>query len=194
MTLLDLNLVARVGEVPSAQANFDEILRRWRDIQVELAAGVAATALKSDIAAQKAGLFSVYKNASQSLAVGSSTALLFDQAERNNNSWYDGTTGKYTPLVAGNYRLSAGVGVNQVTASGTRFILSIFKNGASHKRLAIDYSVGGDANLMGNSVQVAANGTTDFFTVVLEHNLGVALATASGPASMWFSGEFVSVP
>jgi hypothetical protein len=192
MALGDLYLPGRVPQLPAASQNFDEILRRWRDLQAMETALLAADATFQTIVGLKTGVFSVYRNVTQSLAVGSAAAIVFDTEERDLNNWHDVASGKYTPQVAGYYRLNAGLGVNQVTAAGTRFILSIFKNGADHKRLQIDYSAGGDASLLSGSVQVQANGTTDFFTVVLQHNLGVALATAAGPTNAYFQGELIA--
>lgn len=137
------------------------------------------------------GAFSSYRSVAQSLGVGSAAALVFDTEEFDISGWHDTSTGRYTPLLAGYYRLNAGVQVNQTTAAGSRFIFSLYKNGGVYKTLQIGYSAGADADAFSGSCLVQANGTTDFFTAVLEHNLGVALATAGGSRATYFQGEFI---
>lgn len=152
-------------------------------------------ALRLQVATQlslQRGIFSVYRSVTQSLAVGSAAALVFDTEERDLNGWHDTTNGRYTPQVAGYYRLNAGVQLNQTTAAGSRFIFQIFKNGGAHKTLQIGYSAGGDADMFSGACQVQANGTTDYFTAVLQHNLGVALATSGGPTATYFQGELIA--
>ncbi len=83
------------------------------------------------------------------------------------NSWYDATTGKFTPSIAGYYEVSSGI-VLSIAASLSSFLieLDVNKNGTFLATLAlIPYSGNYTPGNPNGSFIVLMNGTTDYLTV-----------------------------
>lgn len=114
-----------------------------------------------------AGCFSAYRSSSQtSLGVGGVTVAM-DAEEFDVSGWYDTSLGRYLPLLAGYYRLTALISVDLANVN-TRWRCGISKNGTAFRELISQYrSTGGQPMTVGGSVVVQANGATDYFTVVL---------------------------
>lgn len=146
---------------------------------------------RASATASGVGVFSAYRSTAQTVPTATIATILFDSEERDVSGWYDVATGKYQPLLAGYYRLNVAVMVNQTTAAGTRFVMSVFKTGGLHKHLNIAYSAGGDADQLTGSCQVQANGTTDYFTVGFQHTLAGNLVLNSGSNVVYFQGELI---
>lgn len=148
--------------------------------------GLVLGAVGSSLAQR--GLFSAYRNAALSLATGNT--VLFDTEERDLSGWYDPATGRFTPQTQGYYRLSWSLAGTVV--AGQYLIAEVFKNGALHKLpAAVGTVIGGAAAVSGGSIQVVANGTTDYFSIVLVHNTGGSLVLSVGASTCYFQGEFI---
>jgi hypothetical protein len=164
-----------VGDVVSVLAFGNDLL-----VQSKLASGSKSGA----------GVFSAYRAAALSLTTGS--AIVFDSEERDLSGWYDTTNGRFTPQIAGYYRLSWLAGSLVLPAAGELQAI-LHKNGALFKRMPPSVmGSGGSGAFAGGSVQVQANGTTDFFQVFFYHTAGGALALfLSGSDTCRFDGEMI---
>lgn len=132
--------------------------------------------------------FSAYRSAALSIASGG-VAIVWDAEDWDNGGVFNLTNGRFTPNIKGWYRLNAAVAAGD--GSGASWSVAIFKNGNLLKTLdtllplVADRSVGGPLN-------VQANGTTDYFTVVVTHNSGANIAVVVGATAMsYFQGEFI---
>lgn len=108
--------------------------------------------------------------------------FLFEAEEWDYSSWYNPATGRFTPLLAGIYRLSASV------YTGIAGQLAIRKNGAIHRERFVT-----DADSKELSALVQANGTTDYFTVTVSTATDLDPAASGGVVAgqYWFQGELV---
>ena len=86
------------------------------------------------------------------------------------HDYYDITTYRYTPLVAGYYHLGAGCFFSVVTA-GTDITVEILKNGVIAIQ-AIDFATGTVSPAVNCSGPLLLNGSTDYITFQCYHNSG----------------------
>jgi hypothetical protein len=132
---------------------------------------------------------SVYNAAGQSISDSSITKMTWDFEVFDTNASFGGN--KFTPIVPGKYLLTAGVtflNVNQ----GAQVKVLIYKNGAQYAVLGAVYPGASGANpLVGGSVMVDANGSTDYFEVFVFQNSGGSLSTFAGSANTYFQGALL---
>jgi len=134
------------------------------------------------------GSFSAYRAAGYS-SNGVPAKIPYDTEEWDHGGYFDVAAARFTPLVAGIYRLSA---FQRVPVAGGLVYLSLFvyKNGLPHRTLD-----GGGAQQVslgaGGSTLVAANGTTDYFEVWSGMNVGGSIPFSVGAAESLFQGELV---
>ena len=135
------------------------------------------------------GAFSVYRNAAVSYATGS--VVVFDAESEDISAWFDTSNGRFTPQKAGLYRLNARVEGSTAITSAQYTQIFLRKNGSNHKELGTWF---GNSNIgwrVGGSALVRANGTTDYFDILLVHNVGGNLAIVTGAVATYFDGNFV---
>jgi len=165
------------------------------DVSAVLADGVVSNAkLSTDISPAKFAnpyKFSVYLNASQTLTSGTFTRIAFDTREYDTSSNVDisSTKGQFTAPVAGYYQFSFSVGWN-TTASLSRVIGSIYKNGSEFKRCSDVFVSSGAAGSINGTTEMslAANDTVSVFV----DGIGAAAVLNTGAAVCWFQGELKS--
>lgn len=172
-----------INDRDDIQSNFDEISTSWLDQQTLTT--VANTNARR-------GAFSA--NRGTALSLTSPAVVPFDTETYDPSGWFDVTTniGRFTPLLAGYYRLSWMVGA--VTPVAPAWVLATLnKNGSIHKRalLAVDPS-GALGAFSGGSSGVQANGTTDFFEVQFFTSVAGARAISVGADFCYFSGELIA--
>jgi hypothetical protein len=133
---------------------------------------------------QNTPAFHAHKTAKQTIATGTATLVTFEAEDFDTDSAFDLSNERFTPQVAGKYFLYASIRWD----TGTDFdisYLSIAKNGN-------DVFTGGAGNVYYNFTKVAgiveANGSTDYFTVKTNHNMGSNLDTQSGDYGNYFGG------
>jgi hypothetical protein len=133
---------------------------------------------------QNTPAFHAHKTSGQTIATGTSTLVTFEAEDFDTDSAFDLSNERFTPQVAGKYFLYASIRWD----TGTDFdisYLSIAKNGN-------DVFTGGMGNVYYNFTKVAgvveANGSTDYFTVKTQHNMGSNLNTQSGDYGNYFGG------
>lgn len=156
-----------------AQANFEIIARAWPNAAV--------------------GAFSAYRNAALNTVGGGVLTITFDVEEFDVSGWYDTSNGRYTPLIAGYYRLSAAVRIPAVN-NATNYRLYVAKGGTPFKELKGEYrpTVAAQPMTLGGSALVLANGTTDYFQVQVDTtDIAVALNVGGAGLYTYFQGEMI---
>lgn len=159
------------------------------DSNLSGSAAIAETKLANGSAGLAKGSFSAYRNAALSLATGA--AVVFDTEEFDTSGWFDTTNGRFTPQVAGFYRLSWSL------RAGTALTADVFWGSALRKN-STDLKLGSSAFQRGASLVISqgshvvqANGSTDFFDVRTDHTVGGATSLQNVAVGTFFGGELV---
>jgi hypothetical protein len=159
------------------------------DHQNVQANGLRESNLATGINGLARGSFSAYRNAALNAATGGT--LVFDTEEWDISSWYAVGSGQFNPQAAGYYRLSWNVGSGGGLAAGQWWRATLYKNAAAIKRGMPSWQGAGvGASSPGDAI-VQANGSSDFFYVVIDHNVGAATAVTVGQAETYFQGELI---
>lgn len=152
-------------------------------------AGIKETQLASAANGLAKGAFSAYRNAALSLTTG--LTVTFDTEEFDVSGWYDTSNGRFTPQVPGYYRFSWSVTSNASITADQFWQANLHKNGTLHKDGGICFQRGTVAVASVGTHLAVANGSTDFFTVVITHNTGAGVANSPGVAGTYFGGELI---
>jgi len=148
-------------------------------------AKIAAGAVtQADLAANVAGngpAFSAYMNNTQSLSVNTSTKLQYNTKEYDTSSFYDTSTYRFLPLIAGYYQINAAA---QVGGSST-FIMYITKNGNSVKNQGASIT---GTNSSSVSATIYLNGTTDYIELYAYQSSAGSLNVNPGSQWSYFQG------
>lgn len=155
----------------NAQQKFDEISLRWPNRGV--------------------GVFSGGRAAAQAIAAGNYIEIVMTTEEWDLSSWFDPTTGRFTPKIAGYYRLNGCVAIGTAVAVGTRLIVALLKNGALHRVFQSIYVSGGNDDMLSGSAIVLANGTTDYFSIAMHQNTVGAINVGGDVRTTYFQGEAI---
>lgn len=141
--------------------------------QADLATGVAGTG----------PAFSAYLPSSQTVSANTFTKVAFSSENFDTNNNFDSTTNyRFTPTVAGYYQFSMNLYVN----SGTRVIVTLYKNGA-----LVSYGsdiTGSNIRAIAGSVLVYANGSTDYFEMYGFADVTAFVGSAGGTQT-YFTGS-----
>lgn len=108
--------------------------------------------------------------------------------EFDTGSYFNTTTGRYTPLVAGYYLFSAAIVVTATNNPLSYVVVDINKNGGLSQRL-IETNGSTNAETGSGAVIVAMNGTTDYISVT--YSFGQGGAGAGGRAKGKLSGVWI---
>lgn len=135
----------------------------------------------------------VSRNASQSFSSATAVKVAFDTITTDTGSYWDSTNKRYTPLVAGRYQVSFGLGIaaNGTTAQGGFICLgSIYLNGAavgSSGIFAIVAQVSGSSvNAAPAPVEVQMNGSSDYIEgFVYTDNTSAAITGSASVTYMY---------
>lgn len=160
-------------------------------------AGVAITGTTNATVTAAAPYMSVNRSASAgAIATGTPTKIQFDTKASDSNSWYDNVTNyRYTPLLAGRYRVTVQAECDGATTV-TACYAYIYKNGSP-----LFYNPGahvlGSGSVYGTglvSAIVTMNGSTDYIEGWGRINGTGALSFAGGSAPIvtFFEAEFIS--
>lgn len=128
-----------------------------------------------------AGAFSYYLNASSGSPPAYATGgrVVFKGLRFDISSWYDPATGIFTPQIAGYYRLTATLTTLNSLPVDKWIRAGIDRNGTPWQWGSTAIRTGGtasDISASAVSTIVQANGSTDYFSVLLKHNVGGTLA------------------
>jgi len=128
--------------------------------------------------------FSAYQSTLQSVPNNVLTKILFQTEEFDTNSYYDTSTSRFTPLVAGYYQVSAGC---YCPFSGAGSSVHLYKNGADYRSMA-GFLPGGDSK---GSCLVYLNGSTDYIEIFYIHTQGTSQNTSNSSVSTYFQAVLV---
>lgn len=136
--------------------------------------------------------FSAHRNGvAQSIASGSFVKVQNTTAAWNVGACYDAVTNfRFTPTQAGKYLLD-GAALLGLTAAGS-LLVSVYKNGAEHKRGSQIYSPIATSISATISTLVDTNGTTDYFELFVFQSSGAAAGLDGTAALSWFQGVFAA--
>lgn len=132
--------------------------------------------------------FRAYLGTNQTININSTTVLAFDTETFDTNSNYDTSTYRFTPTVAGYYRIYCKV---KGTNTNTNFLmtLSIRKNGTA---IATYEFINPYTDRMHEAVSVLVqmNGTTDYIDATMNHNNTTSMVFSSGSALSYIEGAY----
>ena len=116
----------------------------------------------------------------QSLASGSDAQINFVDIDDTNN-WYDPTTKRFTPNIAGYYHVDFGVWFDPASVSTSQYNIQIRKNGSTVIIVQQPTINNGTGQSLIGSKLIYFNGTTDYidFTAYQSTGAGVNLRTGS---------------
>lgn len=132
--------------------------------------GTTITTQNRDLAKES---FRAYLNSSQTINGSSETVVLFNAEDWDVSGRHDTSTnkGRYTPQVAGYYRISCNIMFQDSLADGVQYYAKIFKNGAGEASGPVVRAGAAAAfYACGATALVKANGSTDYFEVAVWHN------------------------
>jgi hypothetical protein len=153
----------------------------------------AADKTKLDaLSAQAVGTFLIRRSATQNnIANITETKINFDSEIVDVSGWYNTTTFRYVPLVAGYYTFVGGARILPGVAGAT-FRIYLRKNGTTV------YGMGQgsgqstfEIDTYGSSPPIIANGTTDFFELICWHDLGVGTSDIQNGIETYFGGHYI---
>lgn len=137
--------------------------------------------------------FAVGRSGSASYATGAT--VVFDAVEHDVSSWYSTATGRFTPRVAGIYSFAWAVSMQGIDP-GEYFQTHLSKNSAGVlKAGAVIQAGAGWPTSVGSAPVIEANGTTDYFHIVLQHNnggTGTAWAVQADVGHTYFQGYLLA--
>lgn len=135
--------------------------------------------------------FSVNKNGTTQTGVasGSNVPVTWSNEVFDTNSNFNTGTGRFTPTVPGKYILTAAAGWTAPSSSNF-WIVGIRKNGGTIAQTLGHTSSGAGFNAP-VSVVANANGTTDYFDVVVYHGAGSAQIISGSNTDTYFTGSLV---
>lgn len=123
------------------------------------------------------GALRVYQNIPQGVSDSTDTIMTFHAAEFDEDSAFDLTLSKWTPIQAGKYSVTAQVAyaaTNVVVGKFIRIYLS--KNGIDYAASQVTTAAAEDSSVTVTGL-LDMNGTTDYMYVVIEHNFGAVTNT-----------------
>ena len=182
LVILDGLVQSRTGSytVTGSTLNLTENADSGSIIDVRFLAGSSVSssfATTSSYALTTAPRTTIYRYGTTSVVNPGSyanTVVKYDTAVTDSTGWYDNTTGRFTPTVAGWYQVSAGARVYGGSAAAEGYF-TLFKN---VNQIAM---VGGIGNVFGFiSILVYFNGSTDYISFCSNMNAAVTNAQSSG--------------
>jgi len=130
--------------------------------------------------------FSAYGNAAQTITANTFTKVTLNTKEFDTSNAFDATTNyRFTPQIAGYYQINGQIAFG-TTATLTRTLVAIFKNGAAYK-----YGVDSGGQVVRATVSslVYLNGSTDYVELYgFASGTGTLSFGGSSPADDYFNG------
>jgi len=133
--------------------------------------------------------FSAKLSSDQTITASSYTKIQFNSEQWDTNDAYDATTNyRFTPAIAGKYRINSTVMLQNIATAGNRIQYVIYKNGSFFAMVGDDGpSTGSGADpTLTISIDIEFN-TTDYVEMWIYHNSGTGSKDISSAYS-FFSG------
>ena len=150
-------------------------------------AGPGARGVGSEIS------FYAHRNGvSQSIPTSSYTVVELTHTNINTGSAFDTSSSRFTPITAGRYFLTASAQIDDMSTN-EQYEVSIRKNGTDIVRSGVVTYTGFSDPTIDLGVVVEANGTTDYFELIVWHDDPVGARNLFGTsAATFFAGFLVS--
>lgn len=137
--------------------------------------------------------FLAYPSTSQNISNGSETQVTFNTEAYDTHSYYDNSTYRFTPLIAGKYRIYGSINWGTTNALYS-YYLAIAKNGTNYTRNGNSASYT-NLGIWSQTIDtvVDMNGTTDYLTLSCFQDSGGtrSIQGGSGPIVSWFEGNLI---
>jgi len=136
--------------------------------------------------------FSVYASAGQTVTTATATKVSLNTVRWDTGGYFNTTTNRFTPLVAGYYQVNFGIGASGATTM-TNYYASLYKGGAEDARpnqVKLTTGVFG-TSAAGGSTIVAMNGTTDYIELYGYIEGTGTLTISGGFASCFMNGFYL---
>lgn len=144
-------------------------------------------------AQQRFPSFSAHRNNVDATAIttGVTQVIQFPTEDWDTHNWFDTATGRFTPQVAGYYRINGQLAFTTGIAQGNRLFAYLLKNGGIVKRGVMFAGSPADEGRPRVAALVYANGSTDYFQIA-SHANSTGNYTISGSADgTYFQAELV---
>ena len=129
--------------------------------------------------------FRVFRDGVQSLANNTRTTIQWNTETVDSGNYFDLTTYRYTPLVAGYYLFSCAIKLDTATDSNN-FVMYIRKNGTE----VLETSTNSEYyNSTFGTLLIEMNGTTDYVDVAGNQNTGGAVNLDGTDKKTFFHGN-----
>jgi len=138
-----------------------------------------------------APIFKAYKSVSQTVPALTWTRIAFEIAEFDSDSFYNTSTGRFQPTVAGYYTI--GTCLAFLSGSFKAALSTLYKNGSEYAKLAYCYSTTSDLDdwAISSSTLVYLNGTTDYCEIYAYLTGGGVTVNGGSPSETTFFGSLV---
>lgn len=135
------------------------------------------------------GAFQAYRAAALSLAT--QNFVIFDTEDIDSNGWYDADSGIFLPKQAGIYHFSWAVNAGGLGAANNFWTTSLAKNGIIHRQGQISFQTGASTPfcMSCGSADATADGFSDYFQILLQHNFGGTPTVAPASYATFFQGH-----
>lgn len=128
--------------------------------------------------------FSAYPTAIQTISSGVETLMTFGAEEFDTHGYYDATTFRFTPQIAGVYQINAGAFF--ASPAPTLSYLAVYKNSGAHK-------IGNQGPLQNATLSalIQMNGTTDYLNLYAQQTSGGLKNIGTGSSLCYFQAVLV---
>ena len=137
------------------------------------------------------GAFRAWRNGGQTMVHDTFDIVEYNSESFDLKSWYDTSTFKYTPQVAGKYKFDAAIWIAGLGSDSTELQLSMYKNTDRHSRSnrSDDSNYGSQQSTIITDV-IDLNGSSDYVQVrLLEYNSSSSNRDVNGGSDLtWFTG------
>ncbi len=157
--------------------------------------GATAAAARTALSVPQIGpTFSANLTGNQSLTSGASAIVIYTSTDFDTGTYYNASTGVFTPLVSGYYHFDWSATADGNGSTLTNAFTSLFKNGAEYQRGSQTTVAAAAVNGFDTSsggITVFMNGTTDFVDVRMLASTSAGNPRILGSSITRFSGHFL---
>ena len=164
-------------------ATYEDATIEYADLEAQIVETAADLPLPS---------FEATQTSAQAIAHNTATVVILETELKDTGTYYNTTTGKFTPLVAGTYVFHAGVGLSSVDDAKQVSAL-LRKNGSAtaFRRMGREMTGAGSANpSISGSFRFYLDGVDDYVELLVFHTHGSNRDTV--PTDTYFGGHRIS--
>jgi hypothetical protein len=151
-------------------ATYEDATIEYADLEAQIVETAADLPLPS---------FEATQTSAQTIAHNTATVIVCETELADTGTYYDTTTGKFTPLVAGTYAVCGQVSIDSIVDTGAMAVL-LRKNGSITKRVARVYLGVAGSPIAGGTQRFYLDGTDDYVELIGFHTHGSNRDTIPG--------------